>query len=200
MSGSSSLTGSMGITGDLNVLGNISSSTLSGVGNVTAYSQSVSQSILVLSQSVSSSQYSQDVRLNTLASFTGSYATTGSNTFIGNEIFSGSVRGRILSLSITSNTASMDCSLGNFFTLTLASGSTTRLVPTNINPGETISLKIQQPASAGLITYNSGSVNSLKFPIGQTYIATAVSGATDILTFLSYDNSSLYAVSVKNLS
>jgi len=200
MSGSSSLTGSMGITGDLNVLGNISSSTLSGIGNVAAYSQSVSSSILSLSQSVSSSQYGQDVRLNTLASFTGSYATTGSNTFIGNEIFSGSVRGKIIPLTITSNTASMDCSSGNFFTLTLASSTATRLIPTNINPGETISLKISQPATVGTITYNTGSVNSLKFPIGQTYNATATSGAIDILTFIAYDNEKLYSVAVKNLS
>ena len=215
------VSGSEQVTGSLSVSNEISSSTINGIGNVTAYSQSVSSSILILSESVSSSQYAQDVKFNALSSFTASYATTGSNVFIGNQTitgslilsssaatelsvignstFSGSVIGRIIPLSVTSNTASMDCSLGNFFSLTLPSASVTRLVPININPGETISLKIQQPATVGTITYNTGSINSLKFPIGQVYTATATSGAVDILTFIAYDNEKLFSVAVKNL-
>jgi hypothetical protein len=198
MSGSSSLTGSMGITGNLNVLGNISSSTLSGVGNVTAYSAAV------------------DARFDTIESFTGSYATTGSNSFngnqtitgsltlsssaaielnvIGNSTFSGSVRGVVNTLSITSNTASMDCSLGNFFTLNLTS-ATTRLVPTNILPGETISLRVTQASTPGNLIFTN-----VLFASGAYYAPTQTSGAVDIMTFISYDTSSLYSVGAKGFT
>lgn len=132
---------------------------------------------------------SNDSRLNTLSSFTGSYATTGSNTFIGNEIFSGSIRGQVFPITISSNTASMNCSLGNFFTLSLPAG-TTRLEATNIQPGETLSLKILNQTSASVV---SSSV-SVKFPTGFTYVPTAVTSSTDIITFLSFDSSSIFAV------
>jgi hypothetical protein len=138
---------------------------------------------------------SANARLNSLEAKTGSYATTGSNTFIGNEIFSGSVRGQVFPLTIVSNTASMDCSLGNFFTLTLPTGSNTYLNPTNINAGETISLRILQILN-GTVTYPS----TIKFPINNAYTASVgFSNTTDILTFVSYNTASLYAVAVKTL-
>lgn len=264
MSGSSQLTGSMGISANLNVLGNISSSTLSGVGNVTTYSASVNTRLVYLegpfSQSVSAQiislqQFTGSQGLTTSASFnaytastnnrlnnlelttaslnnsvsalnifsasakielsnleltsasvnisiaalngataslqskTGSYATTGSNTFIGNEVFSGSVRGQVFPITITSNTASMNCSLGNFFTVSLP-GGTTRLEATNIQPGETLSLKIFNQTTGSIVNTSV----SVKFPTGFTYSPTAVTSSTDIITFLSFDTGSIYAV------
>ena len=47
-----------------------------------------------------------------------------------------------MSLSISSNTASMDLGVGNFFTLQLVSGSNTFINPTNILPGQTINLQV----------------------------------------------------------
>jgi cytoskeletal protein CcmA (bactofilin family) len=123
-----------------------------------------------------------------------STATTGSNTFIGNEIFSGSVRGNVIPITITSNTASMDCSLGNFFTLQLA-GSTTRLVPTNILPGETISLRVTQGSTPAALVYG----NEIGTPSGSFYSPTSISGAIDIVTFISFDSTKLNAVAVKNI-
>jgi predicted acyltransferase (DUF342 family) len=263
MSGSSSLTGSMGITGnlvvggngnfggsgsfigDLTATGNISSSTLSGVGNVTIYSASVNNRLTFLegpfstsvdlrldqleafssslqadfatqveltqtasflqnqiNQKLNTSSFnaytqSTDARLNSLQSFTGSYATTGSNTFIGSEIFSGSVRGLTIPITITSSTASIDCSLGNFFTLALPNSSTIRLTATNVQPGQTLSLRITQPSSGifSSVTYSS----VIKFPISSPYIASATIGATDILSFQSYDTTTLFGVSVNNM-
>jgi hypothetical protein len=287
MSGSSSLTGSMGITDNLNVLGNISSSTINGIGNVTLYSQSVDQrlnslqvasaSLNVFSSSAiitasatlntitftkgnlstfditlagvtfdsggfvttssfnaytssvnvkfsnietttaslnisvsnlnsfSSSQLTQNTTLaqvtSSLISFTGSYATTGSNTFNGNQtingtllvsssmVYSGSVRGQVFPITIASNTASMDCSKGNFFTISLPSGST-RLEATNILPGETLSLRILNSTSGSQLTGSA----AVKFPTGFTYVPTAISASTDIITFLSFDNSAIFAV------
>jgi len=279
MSGSASLTGSMGISnnltvggngnfggsgsfiGDLTATGNISSSTISGIGNVTTYSQSVdarldflegpfstsvdfrldelenwssslqttfvteaeltatasalqsninqklftssfnaytqsaASDLNILSQSVSSSNAETNVRINSLSSFTGSYATTGSNTLVGNQIFSGSVRGAVINLSVTSQTASMDLSLGNFFTLTLPTASVTHLNPTNIQPGETVQLLVTQQSVTGSLNYSS----ALKFATGSAYSASVFPNSVDILSFVTFNTSSIYAVSIKNM-
>lgn len=160
-----------------------------------SYTQSNNTTLNNLSASIAVTDNAQTVRINELASFTGSYATTGSNVFIGNEVFSGSVRGVVIPLNITSQTASMDCSLGNFFTLTLASGSTTHLTATNIQPGETIGLRITQPSINGTVFYSS----AIKFPQAFPYIATPISGAVDILSFQSYDTTTLYGVGVNTM-
>ena len=140
---------------------------------------------------------STDNRLNGLSSFTGSYATTGSNTFIGNEVFSGSVRGQVFPLTITSNTASMDCSLGNFFTLTLIASTACNLQATNIQPGETIGLRVTQPAGGyGTVTTNGGTI---RFPQAFPYFATPSGSAVDIISFQSYDTSVLYGVAVNTM-
>jgi cytoskeletal protein CcmA (bactofilin family) len=159
-----------------------------------AYTQSYSQSVAVTTNGLND-------RINTLTSFTGSYATTGSNTFNGNQtingtllvsssmVYSGSVRGQVFPITISSNTASIDCSKGNFFTLSLPSG-TTRLEATNVLPGETLSLRIFNETTASVVTTGT----SVKFPTGFTYVPTAISSSTDIITFLSFDNSSIFAV------
>ena len=125
------------------------------------------------------------------------FATTGSNTFVGSNVFNKSVNGIVNALSITSNTASMDCLLGNFFTLTLVANTPTRLIPTNIQAGETISLKLTQPATTESLTYNS---STIKFPAGLQYTASALANSIDILTFVTYDASTLFSVAVKNMS
>lgn len=277
MSGSSQLTGSMGISANLNVLGNISSSTLSGVGNVTAYSASVNGRLVYLeqpfSQSVSAqlialqnftgsvglvttssfqaytasvnadlnsihqttaslnistaslNAYTQSntTNLNTLSSSVATRftytPTTASNAFVGDQfitgavfisgsavndfnviggsIFSGSVRGQVFPITITSNTASMDCSLGNFFTLTLVSSTATNLQATNINPGQTIGLKVIQPNGGyGTVTTNGGTI---RFPQAFPYIPTPSGSAIDILSFQSYDTTTLYGVAVNTM-
>lgn len=174
------------------------------VASLNTFSQSITNTFNSYTQSTNTT-------LNTLSSFTGSYATTGSNVFIGNQTitgslilsssaaielavignstFSGSVRGQVFPITITSNTASMDCSLGNFFTVSLPAGAT-RLEATNILPGETLSLRITNATSGSQL---SGSA-AVKFPTGFTYVPTAVSASTDIITFLSFDNSAIYAV------
>ena len=171
-----------------------------------AYTQSFSASVAAdfvttnnnitsLSQSVSSSNALTNARINTLSSFTGSYATTGSNVFTGSQVFSGSVRGRVINLSVTSQTASMDLSLGNFFTLTLPTASVTHLNPTNIQPGETIQLLVKQQSITGSLNYP----NTILFATGSDYSASVNANAQDILSFVTFDTSSIYAVSVKNL-
>lgn len=166
-----------------------------------AYTQSADQALNSLSQSVATTTAETNIRIDGLASFTGSYATTGSNTFRGNQtitgsleitgsmVYSGSVRGVVIPITVTSNTASMDCSLGNFFTVSLPSGSN-RLIATNIQPGETLSLRILNTTNASELTGST----SVKFPSGFNYVPTTVSSSYDIVTFLTFDTGSIYAV------
>jgi hypothetical protein len=127
----------------------------------------------------------------------GNQVITGSLEVTGSMVYSGSVRGVVIPLTITSQTASIDCSIGNFFTLTLPSGSNTFINASNINPGQTISLKIKQPsASFGTVTFNS----SFKFPINFPYLVTPLSNAEDIISMVSYDTTSLYANAVNTLT
>ena len=174
------------------------SSTNVRLNNLETTTASLNTSVINLN-SFSSSQLTQNSALaqvtSSLISFTGSYATTGSNVFTGSQVFSGSVRGRVINLSVTSQTASMDLSLGNFFTLTLPTASVTHLNPTNIQPGETIQLLVKQQSITGSLNYP----NTILFATGSDYSASVNANAQDILSFVTFDTSSIYAVSIKNL-
>jgi hypothetical protein len=112
----------------------------------------------------------------------------------GSVIITGSVQGNVSALTISSNTASINLNLGNFFTLTL-SGST-HFTATNVKPGQTVNILLTTNA-----TNNSASFDSTIFrqPSGSAYTPTGVNGAKDILTLVSYDATNLYVASVKNL-
>jgi len=133
--------------------------------------------------------------------FSGSFIGDGSGLtgifpYTGSAIISGSVAGAVQTLAIVSSTASLDLSQGNFFELTLESGSVTHLSPTNIQPGQTINLKISQPATSGSLTYDS----TFKFPGGIPYNVSATGSVVDILSMVSFDSSTLYTTAIKNLS
>ena len=179
--------------------------------------------INLIDTKLNTSSYNADsasfnTRINSLNVSTASLATTGSNVFVGNQtitgslilsssaaielgvignsVFSGSVRGNVIPLTITSLTASMDCNLGNFFTLNLASGSDTHISASNILPGETITLRVNQPSSVvGTVTYSP----SIKFPANLGYVATPTLSAVDVVTFVTFDSSSILAVATNNL-
>ena len=69
----------------------VSTSFSSSVATITSLSSSVSSSVTFLSSSLTSVNTTQNSRLDSIESITGSYATTGSNTFFGTQTFSGSV-------------------------------------------------------------------------------------------------------------
>ena len=129
-----------------------------------------------------------------LISKTGSYATTGSNSFTGSQTITGSVYGNSITLNIVSATASMDLSQGNFFSLNLASNVSTRISPSNIKTGQTVNLLVT-PGTLSTASFDS----SVKFVTGSTYVPTQINGAKDILTFISFDNTTLYASYIKTL-
>jgi hypothetical protein len=116
---------------------------------------------------------------------TGSFITTGSFTL------TGSAHGNVVSMSIVSSTASMDLNSGNYFTLSIPTG-TTRISTSNIQAGTTATLVITT-ASGSLVTFDS----AVKQPSGSAYIPT--SGSVDVLSFASVNSSNLYVVSTKNM-
>jgi hypothetical protein len=90
----------------------------------------------------------------------------------------------------------MDLRVGNFFTLTLVSGSTTHLAASNIIPGQTVNLLLTQPSDGtGSISYNS----TFDFPAGNSYIATPITSSKDIISLITFDSSIIYATSINNL-
>ena len=143
---------------------------------------------------IESTTSSLETEIDSLSSFTGSYATTGSNTFDGAQIITGSVNGNIVSQSITDNTASFDCALGNFFTLTLPA-TQTLLRPTNIQPGQTLSIKITNETASSNIILD----NSFKFSNQIPYVPSSITGSVDVMTFVSYDATELLGASTYNI-
>jgi hypothetical protein len=112
----------------------------------------------------------------------------------GSTTITGSVQGNVSALTISTNTASINLNLGNFFTLTL-SGST-HFTATNIKPGQTVNILLTTNATNNSASFNSTIFRQLS---GSAYTPTGVNGAKDILTFISYDATNLYVASVKNL-
>jgi hypothetical protein len=172
-------------------------------GNAAPHFRTENGSVIKLYQqsAVTSSQGLADVLTN-VGLLSGSsviaptFPYTGSAEITGSLTVTGSVAGAVQTLAIISSTASLDLSQGNFFELTLSSSTTTYLEPINIQPGQTINLKINQPATSGSLTYD----NTLKFPGGIPYNVSSTGSVVDILSMVSFDNSTLYATAIKNLS
>jgi hypothetical protein len=109
----------------------------------------------------------------------------------------GQAIGAVSTITPASATGSMDCSAGNFFTMTLDNGTDVRLEASNITAGQTINLKLTNNAtSAGTISF----ADEFEFEGGTAFTATATTSAVDVLTFISFDGTSLQAVGVKNFS
>ena len=109
----------------------------------------------------------------------------------------GTVVQSVQALTITSNTASLDASTGQMFTLGLQNGVDTHLELSNQVAGQTFSLKITNNATAaGTISFDS----QFEFEGGTAFTATAATNAVDILTFTTFDGSNVQCVGSKNFS
>jgi hypothetical protein len=132
------------------------------------------------------------------------YSSNGNNTFnvraLGGSFFTGSVtvtgslRNQVIDITPSNQTASLNCSLSNIFTLTLSSSVNTLLTASNIQPGQSINLRIIQPATSGSLSYGA----EFKFPNGAPYTASATSSVTDIVSFITFDSTVLYGSAIKN--
>lgn len=211
--GSARITGSLGVTGSVSVTNGLEVKAgdldFSG-GNVNIYNGNLNQfagaatlQTTVISGSLTLKQGATGSLLGT-ASFAisaswapqpsiSNLATTGSNTFVGNQTISGSVKGNVTALTITSQTASLNFNTGNFFTLTLASGANTFLNPTNIQPGQTVNLQITQVSPSGSISFPS----SVSFPSGSYYTASIANNDVDVISMISFNGTAIRAVASK---
>jgi hypothetical protein len=172
--------------------GSITGPVLVGNNNFVG-NQTITGSLILSSSAVTELQVIGDAQI-TGSLFLSSSAAIELNV-VGNSVFSGSVIGRVIPVTIASNTASLDFSQGNFFTVALAATVGTHISASNVQPGETVSVRITQNATPGTLTYSS----AMKFPSGSAYTASTTAGAVDIVTFISYDNSTVFASSVKNM-
>ena len=171
-----------------------------GTGSFNAYTQSTDSRLSNLELETSSidnrlniieaETASLQVEIDGLSNKTGSYATTGSNVFDGAQQITGSVNGNVAAISIASNTASIDCSQGNFFTVSIPTGATTHFTATNINKGQTISIRVAT-VSGSLAEMDSSSIKML----GNAGYNPSQQTTEDLLTFVSFDENYLYGVS-----
>ena len=125
----------------------------------------------------------------------GSTSYQWSNIYGNNFIINGQVTNGITSLSVSGGSASMNLSLGNFFTLTLPSGATTSFTFSNVpTTAQNITLQITTGTSS---TVSFPKI--VKQPSGASYIPTTTNGAIDMLSFITLGNGNLYLVNSKNL-
>jgi hypothetical protein len=97
----------------------------------------------------------------------------------------GSVYGNVSASTITSSTASIDLSVANYFTLTLA--GETKINVINPKPGVTATLVINTDTAA-----SASFSSNVKQPSGSFYAASP-SGNIDIISFTAVDSTNVYA-------
>ena len=125
------------------------------------------------------------------------YVISGSGETIDDLVISGSLSGDVKALPVASSTGSLDCAIGNYFTLGLANAADTRLEALNLQIGQTINIKITNNAvAAGTISFSP----EFQFEGGTPFTASAATDAVDIITCVSFDGTSLQTVGVKNFS
>jgi hypothetical protein len=125
----------------------------------------------------------------------GNSELTGSLRVAGAAAFSSSVSGLSRVVSIVSNTASIDLSTGNFFTLGLPFATSTHIRPFNPLPGgETVNILISTSGSNTEVTFPT----YVKQPSGSNYVPSQIVG-NDILTLVAWSTQAVYINSVKNL-
>jgi len=105
----------------------------------------------------------------------------------------GSAVGNLTTLTTLANTASLDCSTANLFTIQLVEGTNTYINPTSVQTGQTFNLLVSTTGSA---TVSFPSI--VKQVSGSAYVPTTTS-ATDVLSFIAKDSSTLLLASIKNL-
>jgi hypothetical protein len=210
ITGSLSVTGSNTIVGDLNINNTSTNfrklSFINSSGTLGAFISFGTAGVLSISTTSTGSKqlllgrvdgqnflYGNTYLSGSLDVWNGNVTVTGSLKVMGSISQTGSLKSNVSPLSISTNTASLDLSQANYFTLQLVSGSSTHLNPTNIQPGQTVSVFVNTVGSATM-TFPS----SIKQISGSAYVPTSETGL-DILTLISQDTNNLYLVSAKNM-
>jgi hypothetical protein len=117
---------------------------------------------------------------------TPAFPFTGSARITGSLAVTGSLTGNVVTVTPSSNTASLDLSLGNAFSLTLTTSSLTRLEATNITSNQKVSLLISQSATGVGTGGNLYFDDIFYLPSGLSYIPSIATGSKDLITFETY--------------
>ena len=107
--------------------------------------------------------------------------------------YTGSIRGNVTEVAEVAGDVTLDFSTGNFFSSSI--DGATNFVVTNIEPGQTVLLKVNTTQALAVATFSS---NVLQ-PVGNEYTASVGINETDILTFTSFDGTNTNLVAVNNL-
>jgi hypothetical protein len=174
--------GVIGITGSVDISDNLS---LPGISNV--------------SESIASASVSGGGGASGIFEQTGSfYSTTNDLQVTGSFGVSKAIGGKNSDLTITSNTASIDLTQSNTYTVTLVSSADTHLdVSTFGETAQSVNVLVKQPAAG-----NTGSISfspDFKFGQGYSYKPTPSNSSEDILSFTRFGNS-LYGTYINNFN
>jgi hypothetical protein len=130
-------------------------------------------------------------------SLTSTFPYTGSAIISGSLTVTGSIEGSVVSASISSNTASLDFSLGNFFTCLITGSTFFNII--NTTHGQVVNLlltTVQNSPSPATASFSS----NVRQVSGSRYLPTSgSSGKEDILTFITFSSSSVYLAKINDL-
>ena len=194
--GSNAFFGSQSIDGDVEISGSF---TVSGSSTLIGNSQQTGNQ-----QLTGSFNQLGDSRQEGEAQVTGSLLVTGSLNVSGSSRYVGRLQGNVVQVEKTgtnSDTASLNTADGHFFSLDLQgiTGSVCRVeIPGSVVEGLTWTLKVKQPISDYCTL--EFATESFEFPRLTQPITTPINGATDIFTFVSFDNEAYYGIITKDLT
>ena len=170
---------------------------------ITAVSSSYSEDART-ADSATSASFSENARTAdsatsaTSASFAEDARTADSATsasYVDLTAISQGVSGVVNAISVASNTASIDFNTGNFFTLAMPAGGAVHVNHTNIKAGQTLNLRTIQNATPSTLDFNGG----FKFESGSVFTASTGSGITDLMSFVTFDTSTILGTGINNL-
>jgi hypothetical protein len=188
--GSNKFVGNQQITGSINVSGSylITSASFTGslVDNVSPTSTGIPEVKHIVSISSASFAALGTKDPNTL------YVVTGSASVAGLSPYTGSVRGNVTIITESSNTASIDLSLGSYFTASV--DNSTHIEFTNVLPGQTAVLRLTTTNAASTASFSSNVLQSS----GYEYTASLGLGKIDVLTCVSLDSSNILILAANN--
>ena len=181
-SGSAQITGSLGVTGSITI--DDGADTGSVVDNIGGNTIPAVEHIVSIDSASYAALGTYDE--NTLYVVSGSDAATLSP-------YTGSIRGNVTEVAEVAGDVALDFSLGNFFSSSI--DGATNFVVSNVQPGQTVLLKVNTTQAAAVATFSS----NVKQPVGNEYTASAGNNEVDILTFTSFDGTNANLVAVNNL-
>lgn len=173
------VSGSFIVTGSANFSSGITGSLL---GTASYSNQALSSSYAVSSSYALTASYAQNAVI---------FPYTGSARFSGSIVLTGSFSNAVSPVSIASNTASVDLSTSNFFTVTLPDAVNTFINVVNPKPGQTANIVV----TTGINCSASFSSN-VKQPSGSFYTPTP-DPATDVLSLICVNTSNVLLVKSK---